>query len=273
MSTNPVVDSILDYCLAHQEECASAPLQHPNLFDNISMVFFISCAAVFTSAWVLGTLCRKDFSRARIELDEPEVPYEIQYQKELVAAREGNVELELTEARKRELHLCHVEDDTPRGRVVMLYDDRSESFWWFSDNKEIPYKYLETLCRKYVLAFDCLELYHGTIDELRRLHALRKEAAEKKKESTEGEEADGEEMDVFVRFKKYNRHGEESIGGDDAIIPEESNRYSYRGKMGDWEELQRARERLHIPQEDTAQNIDFATFKRMQKAGELDAEK
>jgi hypothetical protein len=168
-----------------------------------------------------------------------------------------------------------VEDDTPRGRVVMFYDASSESFWWFSDNKEIPYKYLEALCRKYILAFDCIGLYHGTIDGLREAGLRREAVAEERIEREKEKEAVGgeEEENVFVAFKKYNSGGGATKQDDNVLIPEESNRYSYRGKMTDWKVLQLARERAFIPPEETTQTIDFAAFKRMQKEGGPDGEK
>jgi hypothetical protein len=266
-----VVDTILDYCLIDQEACQFVTAQTPpNWFDQTSMLFYLSCVGGIVTAWTLGTACRREYRRFRKtmeKLEETELPYECLYEEELVAARENNPEVELTEARKKELHLCHIEDKTPRGDAIMLYDDNTESFWWFSDTKDVPYKYLETLCRKYILAYDCIGLYNGTIDELRKIEKEKNEKNEKKNEennSTE-EEKSSDDDSVFVSFKKYNRKGEDSTGGNDVIIPEKSNRYSYRGKMPDWEELQKERARIHIPEESSKNNLDFIAFKQMQQ--------
>ncbi len=51
-------------------------------------------------------------------------------------------------------------------------------------------------------------------------------------------------------------------------FPEKSNRYSYRGKIPDWEELQKERARIHIPEESTRNNLDFIAFKQMQEEQE-----
>jgi hypothetical protein len=51
-----------------------------------------------------------------------------------------------------------VMDMTPVGNVIMQYDVDKESFVYYSDNI-IPFRYLETVSRKYVCMFDCKELF------------------------------------------------------------------------------------------------------------------
>ena len=51
-----------------------------------------------------------------------------------------------------------VMETTPMGNVIMHYDTNKELFVYYSDNT-IPYRYLETVARKYVCIFNCKELY------------------------------------------------------------------------------------------------------------------
>jgi hypothetical protein len=51
-----------------------------------------------------------------------------------------------------------VMDMTPVGNVIMQYNADKESFVYYSDNI-IPFRYLETVSRKYVCMFDCKELF------------------------------------------------------------------------------------------------------------------
>jgi hypothetical protein len=51
-----------------------------------------------------------------------------------------------------------VEEETPEGYVKMAYDDFTKSFFYWS-KKSIAYKYLNTLARKYVILYECKELY------------------------------------------------------------------------------------------------------------------
>jgi len=47
---------------------------------------------------------------------------------------------------------------TPVGNVIMQYDVGKESFVYYTDNI-IPFRYLETIARKYVCVFNCKELF------------------------------------------------------------------------------------------------------------------
>lgn len=66
-----------------------------------------------------------------------------------------------------------VEEDTPDGNVWMMYDDFTKSFLYWS-KKAVTYKYLETVARKYVILYECKELY---------INKNRLEVEEEKKEN------------------------------------------------------------------------------------------
>ena len=52
-----------------------------------------------------------------------------------------------------------IEENTPRGLIYMAYDNTIESYIYYSKTKDIPYKYLETVARKYVIDNKCLNIY------------------------------------------------------------------------------------------------------------------
>lgn len=49
-------------------------------------------------------------------------------------------------------------ETTPNGNVIMKYNFERQSFEYYSD-KDIPYKYLETVARKFVKLFFCFQNY------------------------------------------------------------------------------------------------------------------
>jgi hypothetical protein len=59
---------------------------------------------------------------------------------------------------KETLSKSFVMEQTPLGNVIMHYDFQKEIFVYYSDNN-IPYRYLETVARKYVCTFFCKELF------------------------------------------------------------------------------------------------------------------
>ena len=52
-----------------------------------------------------------------------------------------------------------IEEKSPRGIIYMAYDNSIDSYIYYSKTKDIPYKYLETVARKYVIDNKCLNIY------------------------------------------------------------------------------------------------------------------
>ena len=58
-----------------------------------------------------------------------------------------------------------VEEMTPDGKVMMKYNKEENLFLYWS-NKPIMYRYLETMARKYVILYDCKDIYVNMYKEL-----------------------------------------------------------------------------------------------------------
>jgi hypothetical protein len=196
----------------------------------------------------------------------PEIPYENRYFTEY----DDLEEKDLTEEFVKDLTLNVIREETPKGKVIMYYSHEMESFIYYSKTKEIPYKYLETLARKYVIMYDCKKLYVDIRKEYEK--GLNKYKEMKENKTPEGGtggtggEGGGEKnkKQLFVSFKTYNRKGEVNIKQKDKIyiLREKSNRYSYRGKIEEYKE-----EEHDIVNNDIVKDkkIDFSAFKKMNK--------
>jgi hypothetical protein len=72
------------------------------------------------------------------------------------------VEHEATEyangLRLERLAVCYLFETTPLGNLIMRYHNKRDTFEYFSDCS-IPYRYLETACRTYVITYKCRPLY------------------------------------------------------------------------------------------------------------------
>ena len=90
--------------------------------------------------------------------------YEYKYIKKFDILK-NNAILSLNE---KSLDYSYIMDNTPCGNIVMKFDREQEVFTYYSDKKDVPYKYLETVARKFVINNDCLELYVDIRDELRK---------------------------------------------------------------------------------------------------------
>jgi len=118
----------------------------------------------------------------------------------------------------------YVLEYTPLGNIYMRYNNDKKSFEYFSNNS-IPYRYLETVGRKYVTTYWCKPLFVDIDEELKNAEE-RFHIEEKKKE--EKEKRIEEERKIYPRknlaqFKNYNKESK-----DYAMRPvkNKSNNYS-----------------------------------------------
>ena len=171
------------------------------------------------------------------------------------------------EFNERDLSLSFVMEKTPLGNVLMFYNKQKECFDYYSDSS-MPYRYLEVVSRKYVLMNDCVSLYVDMEDELRLY-----EEKEKKKDRDNGKLVPVK--NVFAKFKSYNKEGgsghvnvapapknnilQKNVKNVNLILKEQANRYSYQGKMANFNFLKKV-DRTKV---DKKYAITYADFKRL----------
>ena len=144
-------------------------------------------------------------------------------------------------------------EKTPSGNVIMYYNNKRGSFEFYSDNT-IPYRYLETVSRKYVKTFNCRYLYVDMDNELNESDRLRKEQNDKKcLAKNVVQEESNKKKDVFAKFKGYNKESgtgrvntavapknsvpnvKKMTTDDDAIrLKMNANRYTCEGKISNF---------------------------------------
>ena len=166
----------------------------------------------------------------------------------------------------------------------MRYNNKRETFEYFSDCS-IPYRYLETACRKYVITYKCRPLYIDMGAELKeyeqKLVDKENEQKEQKKEDEKNKEKDKEvkKKSVFAKFKSYNTEagtGRVNTGAppknniqntntnsrnEKVILKENANRYSYQGKINNFNILIKVDKKLV----NKKYKMSFADFKKQMK--------
>lgn len=208
------------------------------------------------------------------DAEVPEIAFENRYFTEY----DDMEEKELTEEFVKDLTLNMIREETPKGEVIMYYSHEHESFVYYAKTKEIPYKYLETLARKYVIIYDCKKIYVDIRKEYEKGLNKYKELKENKtSESVVSGQVEGgsggenKKKQIFVSFKTYNRKGDVNAQQKDKIyiLREKANRYSYRGKIEEYKEYKEdTRENEKNNEEGcdqcaTEKKIDFSSFKKM----------
>ena len=201
----------------------------------------------------------------------PEIAFENRYFTEY----DDLEEKELTDKFVKDLTLNVIREETPKGEVLMYYGHEMGSFIYYSKTKEIPYKYLETLARKYVITYDCKRIYIDIRKEDEK--GLNKYNEMKENKTTDGGSEGGaatgddggakKKKQLFASFKTYNRKSEVNIKQKDKIyiLREKSNRYSYRGKIEEYKEDTMGDEETGEQSDYKDKKIDFSEFKKMNR--------
>lgn len=124
-------------------------------------------------------------------------------------------------------------ENTPRGRVLMYYDSDKESFMYYCDTKDLPYLFLETVARKYALVYDCKDIVIDIKNEL--LEAIKVRDDNKEADKNKNQIDDKKSKGIYANFKNYNVKGVNAKNTSTrSIICDNSNRYSYKGKVNEY---------------------------------------
>jgi hypothetical protein len=130
---------------------------------------------------------------------------------------------------------CFIIEMTPIGNVIMQYDMDKEAFVYYSDNM-IPFRYLETVARKYVCTYNCKELY------VERHEVVHKDEEEKKPVKTKD----------LIQLK---RNATKPVVSK---VEVKMNRYSNLGRFSNFNMLQKVER--HVT--DKKRLLRFSDFKR-----------
>ena len=184
----------------------------------------------------------------------------------------------------------YVLEHTPLGNIYMRYNNDKKSFEYFSNNT-IPYRYLETVGRKYVMTYWCKPLFVDAEEELKNAE-LRFDEEKKKREEEEKrkkEEIAKNPRHVLARMKDYNNETKSKATAtmnqpmknrtpnnilpsqikanlvnvnhpsEKQLLKEHSNRYTWEGRLTNFNPLQKVDKKY--------QNLtlSYADFKIMQQ--------
>ena len=137
-------------------------------------------------------------------------------------------------------------ENTPNGNVLLRYNSENEGFEYWCDNKNVKFDYLETVARKFVIANFCIDLYKDrfkNIEEQKR--KIKEEEDNKVDEEKISEELSDQIVDdtddVFVKPKE-KKVVNSKIKKNVEVVARESNKYLYKGKINEYEWLQKPKE-------------------------------
>jgi hypothetical protein len=162
----------------------------------------------------------------------------------------------------------YVLEYTPLGNVYMRYSPEKETFEYFSDST-LPYRYLETVARKYVITFFCKPIYIDIEEELKRSTELQKE--NNIGNSKQPAKPTKETLEIMNKIKSKNTKislppqvqanlpSIQNPNSDKVVLKERANRYTWEGRLRDFCPLKKIDKKVV----DKRLNISFAEFKKM----------
>lgn len=153
----------------------------------------------------------------------------------------------------------YVVENTPLGEVWMRYNHSRGTFEYFS-NHSIPYRFLEVVCRKYVMTYWCKPLYVNVDVELEKAKDKSKDVKDKDKDVKDKKEKDKSNYStirsyneaiktktslnkksnsilppqLMNRVKTVDTNREKTI-----LVKENANRYTWQGRLSDFDPLKR----------------------------------
>jgi hypothetical protein len=183
----------------------------------------------------------------------------------------------------------YVLETTPLGNIYMRYNHNKKSFEYFSNNT-IPYRYLETVCRKYVMTYRCKALFVDIEEELNKAQIkddeLKKETELKKENELKKEKDNHHPKNLLANFKSYNKETKKeqnvptnkgnksslppqmkvnlpilNTKGEKQLLKENANRYTWEGRVANLSLLKSVDRKMV----DKNYALSFADFKQMQQ--------
>ena len=179
-----------------------------------------------------------------------------------------------------------ISDKTPDGTIWMNYDAGMEAFTYYINRKNIPYEYLETAGRLYIIENDCKAVFIDYKDEIAKSREQEREKARRRerekarrreredredrdredrdREDRDREDRDrdqdkGEKKSVFASFKTYkSKAAIETKKSEENVLPEKANRYIYKGRILDYDELM---PKNNNGNSDEFEHLDYSAFK------------
>lgn len=222
-----------------------------------SMMAFIVGSGLLVSVYLIANygyfymINNKPIVGFRFEDDE------IEYESKYIEEYEELLVKELDEIELAALAKCSLLEMTPYGEVLLFYKSDLNDFIYYSKKKDIPYKYLETVSRKFVCDNDCKSIYVDYLDEIMKAKEIILGSLIEYNNSLEDKNANSNS--IFANLKTY-------VGPQDdvkkVVIPERCNKYIYKGFIEDYykdKEIMDLKNDATNLQQDA--NISFSAFK------------
>ena len=212
------------------------PEYEPGFFD----VFFTSIGVFVTGVAASFVVIGIMIAQKQEEWDsDEELPFIQRFYEEFNELEEKD----LTDDKKKDLKSIFLEIETDGSdKVIMCWDDNSNRFDYWCNNKLITYLELDACAQKYAIDNNCKCLvvnykqeYDNAIEEWKRANKLDVcEGTKKDSNSDKKDDSSVPEENVFATFKNYNYKPINKHNDKPKIITKKSNHFRRAGSIMDY---------------------------------------
>lgn len=115
-------------------------------------------------------------------------------------------DLSLNSYDKEKLNM--VELEVPLNMVMMYYDPSNEAFCYYTKNGDVGYKYLNVVCRKFVIDNNCKELYKEGMEPIEEPKAVQMDNCFSIKKKHKPNTTQSKIINKFIRMGTYEDYYE-----------------------------------------------------------------
>lgn len=209
--------------------------------ESLGTLLFVFGGGV-TVGWLIVSQYMKDDLHAIAQENQDIRKVDEDYERSYYSEFESLEEKDHGEDFLKDLESKWTIENTPYGEVIMSYKADHEAFWYYAERRNVPYRILDAVARRFAIDNDCKSVCVNYKEEFEK----GRDAAVAAKEATKEAPGKGpaprgsarkndKKKKPFATFKSYNM----KKGKNQAkkyIITENANRFTYKGMPVEWQD-------------------------------------
>jgi hypothetical protein len=140
-----------------------------------------------------------------------------------------------------------IQEVTPRGDILMYYDVKNKEFVYYSNNKNLPYRTLDAVARKYVCLHNVPSIYVDIREEVKKGFEKCKNKAKCVDSATTTSSSSSSLYAVYKNYKSGTTTAADSNGvgqnSKKVILKDSVNKFIFKGRIDDYALDVKAREK------------------------------
>jgi hypothetical protein len=177
-----------------------------------------------------------------------------------------------------------IQEVTPRGEILMYYHIDNKAFEYYSNNKNLPYKTLDAVARKYVCTHNVPSIYIDIREEVKKGTDKHSQKLKDGKSVDAAKPTSASSSSMFAVYKNYKSGTNGSSLGNNSkkvILKDNVNKFIFKGRIDDYALDVKAREKKKDSSKNEENdnsngnghkneeiNISYSEFKKMNANGE-----